>query len=265
MSATVGGAVPTPPNNTTTFLRGDATWSTPAGGGGGGPLFGGRLTLTTGTPVLSSNVSAATSIFYTPYNCDLIALYDGSVFTNTAFTELTNVTTDNTKNPAAVATNSNYDLFVWNDSSTIRLSRGPLWTSDSARGVGAGTTELVRVKGILLNANSITNGPAASRGTYVGSVRSNGTSSIDWTPLPAVDTPARLCVFNTQNRLPVSAQARDSTNTWPYNSTTIRSARGVDNVRVNVIFGLVENAVQVQYNSQYGRWSIRRCNRWDRS
>lgn len=34
MSATVGGAVPTPPNNTTTFLRGDGTWATPAGGSG---------------------------------------------------------------------------------------------------------------------------------------------------------------------------------------------------------------------------------------
>jgi len=33
MTATVGGAVPTPPNNTTTFLRGDGTFSTPAGGG----------------------------------------------------------------------------------------------------------------------------------------------------------------------------------------------------------------------------------------
>jgi len=32
MSATVGGAVPTPPNNTTTFLRGDGTFAAPAGG-----------------------------------------------------------------------------------------------------------------------------------------------------------------------------------------------------------------------------------------
>ncbi len=31
MSATVGGAVPTPPNNTTTFLRGDGTFATPTG------------------------------------------------------------------------------------------------------------------------------------------------------------------------------------------------------------------------------------------
>lgn len=33
MTATVGGAVPTPPNNTTTFLRGDGTFATPAGTG----------------------------------------------------------------------------------------------------------------------------------------------------------------------------------------------------------------------------------------
>jgi hypothetical protein len=33
MTATVGGAVPTPPNNTTTFLRGDGTFATPVGSG----------------------------------------------------------------------------------------------------------------------------------------------------------------------------------------------------------------------------------------
>lgn len=34
MTATVGGAVPTPPNNTTTFLRGDGVFAIPAGGSG---------------------------------------------------------------------------------------------------------------------------------------------------------------------------------------------------------------------------------------
>lgn len=29
MTATVGGGVPTPPNNTTTFLRGDGTFAAP--------------------------------------------------------------------------------------------------------------------------------------------------------------------------------------------------------------------------------------------
>lgn len=33
MTATVGGGVPTPPNNTTTFLRGDGTFAAPSGSG----------------------------------------------------------------------------------------------------------------------------------------------------------------------------------------------------------------------------------------
>lgn len=41
MTATVGGGVPTPPNNTTTFLRGDGTFAVPSGGGGGGDLVNG--------------------------------------------------------------------------------------------------------------------------------------------------------------------------------------------------------------------------------
>lgn len=35
MTNVSGGFVPTPPNNTTTFLRGDGTFATPSGGGGG--------------------------------------------------------------------------------------------------------------------------------------------------------------------------------------------------------------------------------------
>jgi hypothetical protein len=45
MTATVGGAVPTPPNNTTTFLRGDGTFATPTAGG----LTVGTTTITSGT------------------------------------------------------------------------------------------------------------------------------------------------------------------------------------------------------------------------
>jgi hypothetical protein len=69
------------------------------------------------------------------------------------------------------------DWFVWNDAGTIRLSHGPDWTSDTARSAG---TALVMVNGILLNNVGITNGPAASRGTYVGTTRSNASSQIDF-------------------------------------------------------------------------------------
>lgn len=44
MTSTVGGAVPTPPNNTTTFLRGDGTFATPAGSGSVNSGTAGQIT-----------------------------------------------------------------------------------------------------------------------------------------------------------------------------------------------------------------------------
>ena len=50
MTSTVGGLVPTPPNNTTTFLRGDGTFAAPAGGGGNlGDGSDGDVTISTPT------------------------------------------------------------------------------------------------------------------------------------------------------------------------------------------------------------------------
>lgn len=51
MSATVGGAVPTPPNNTTTFLRGDGIFAAPGGGASGLARAGGDATEHTTTSV----------------------------------------------------------------------------------------------------------------------------------------------------------------------------------------------------------------------
>jgi hypothetical protein len=70
-------------------------------------------------------------------------------------------------------------FFGWNDAGTFRATRGPAWTSDTARGTGAGTTELELVNGIYLNKVAITNGPAANRGTYLGTIRTNGSATVD--------------------------------------------------------------------------------------
>jgi collagen type VII alpha len=57
MTATVGGAVPTPPNNTTTFLRGDGTFAVPAGGGGG-------LGYTLSVQALTSSPADAATVYF---------------------------------------------------------------------------------------------------------------------------------------------------------------------------------------------------------
>ena len=64
MTATVGGAVPTPPNNTTTFLRGDGTFATPAGGGTG----------ITWSEVTSTSQAAAINSGYITNNASLVTV-----------------------------------------------------------------------------------------------------------------------------------------------------------------------------------------------
>ena len=224
--------------------------SNAAAAGGGGPDPGGRLTLTTATPVMVSDVSNSTSIFYALYKHDQVPIYNGTAWTMTTFTELTNTTTDSTVNPAAVAADSNYDLFVWNDAGTLRLGRGPAWTSATGRGTGAGTTELERVLGVWTNKVDITNGPAAQRGTYVGTVRSDSASTIDWElgGSAANGDPGFLYVWNAYNRVQVNIQVRDTTDTWTYATNTVRSANGSTSNRVSAVFGLNEESVSASYN-----------------
>lgn len=213
----------------------------------------GRLTLSSGVPVPTSNTTGATAIYYTPYVGNLAPIYDGTGFKWTVFTELTNTTTDSTKNPAAVTTNSNYDLFVWNDSGTIRLGRGPAWSSDTSRGTGAGTTELERVGGLLLNKVAITNGPAANRGTYVGTVRSDGSSQCNWHvgAVAANGTAALLNVWNAYNRALVAGHIGDTTDSWTYSTATTRPSNNSTTMRVSFVQGLQEDHFEAEFANQY--------------
>jgi len=220
------------------------------GGGGGSGMSGppgGRLTLTSGVPVMFTSTAGGTFVYYTPYVHNQILIYNGSSFTPTAFAELVQATGDATKSPAAVAANQNYDIFVWSDGGTMRATRGPPWSTATSRGSGAGTTELVRVQGVWLNAQNITNGPAAQRGTYVGTIRSNGAAQIDYVfgGAAAGGQPGSYGVWNCYNRRLVAARVSDTTTSWPYSSATIRAANGSAGNRVNFVMGLPEDGIAV--------------------
>ncbi|MGH8526395.1 MAG: hypothetical protein ACREXY_19965, partial [Gammaproteobacteria bacterium] len=204
---------------------------------------GGRLSLATGDPVTLSDITGATIVYYVPYKHDKIPLYDGSAWaSHTIATELSQTTADTTKSPAAVANNSNYDLFIWLDSATLRLSRGPPWSSDTSRGTGVGTTELERVNGRYVNKVSISNGPGAQRGLYVGTVRSDGSAQIN-------DTAAKRHVWNNCNRVLRLMYVFEATDSWNYTTATLRQANGSTANQLDFVLGLTEDCVRARVHA----------------
>lgn len=220
------------------------------------PTAGGRLTLTSGTPVLTATTSAATTIYYTPYVNRFVPIYNGQSFEINDFgAELSQATTDTTKSPAACTTNSNYDLFVWNDSGTYRCTRGPAWTSSTARGTGAGTSQLQMIAGIWTNQVAITNGPAANRGTYVGTVRTNGSSQVDFVfgGSSSGGTAASIGVWNMYNRVTLNPYSADTVSSYTYQTDTLRQANSSSGNQISFIRGMDEDAVNSIANSTFSQ------------
>jgi hypothetical protein len=204
---------------------------------------GGRLTLSTGIPVTTGDVTGAGTIYYSPYLSAKLPLYDGTNWALYDFSELSQSTGDITKSPAAVLANTNYDLFVWNDSGTLRCTRGPAWTSSTARGTGAGTTELQQVNGRWVNKVSISNGPAAQHGLYVGTVRSDGSALIN-------DSVSKRHVWNMYNRRPRVMRVLESADNWEYHTGTWRQARASATNQLDVVRGLDEDLMAAKVRTQ---------------
>jgi hypothetical protein len=202
----------------------------------------GRLTLATGVPVMKVTQSAKTTIYYTPYVGNQIPIYDGTNMVPKAFAEISVATTDTAKNPAAIGASKVNDWFVWNDSGTMRLSHGPDWTDDTTRSAG---TALVMVNGIYLNNASITNGPAASRGTYVGTTRSNSSSQLDWIfgSIASGGGAAFLNVWNAYNRADVTTTVSESGSSWSYSTATVRPSNNSTSNRISCVSGLAEDGI----------------------
>jgi hypothetical protein len=128
----------------------------------------------------------------------------------------------------------------------VRLGHGPAWTDDLSRSAG---TALSRVNGINVNNAAITNGPAAQRGTYVGTTRTDAASQLKWVQggkgLGGV--PAYLYVWNAYNRVDVWTQVSDTTTSWaPAASTGVvpRPLNSSVGNRVSFISGFAEDACQ---------------------
>lgn len=218
----------------------------------------GYLTPTSNTPVITGDVTAATSLYYTPYLGNMIPIYNGTNLVQTTFTQ-----TQCTLTAGAQASAGIYDVYGFLNSGTFTVGFSPTWSAGTsgsvtagscARGTGAGGTALTRVNGILTNTVSMTvnNGAttysvAASQGTYLGSIYVNATAG-QLNCYRAFGQSRVWGIWNAYNRVPVILQAGDSTASWAYNTGTIRESNGGTTNLAIGFCGLAEEEIAVRFN-----------------
>lgn len=188
---------------------------------------GGRLTLTSGTPVTTADVTAATNVYYAIHNHNLLPSYsatEGAVVLR-KFTEIT-------ISLAGLAANTNYDVYAkysggaWAGSTVA-------WAGDTTRGA----TTPSRLAGSSLYASS-----ADTEATYLGTIRTTGTIG------QCEDSRAKRYVWNNYNRVQKQLLCRESTATWTYTTATFREANAgttEGSSRVGMVRGFDFDAVPV--------------------
>jgi hypothetical protein len=178
---------------------------------------------------------ARSSIYYEPYKGNQIPI--GGV--PTTFTALTLALDSDSGHTGYQQSGKVFDLFVYNDSGTIRLGSGPAWTSDTAR-----ADAVTMTNGIWVNSGTITlrfgsasgntTSVSAGNATLVGTFRAvaNGQVRIRWT---GIDATADFYFASIYWPVAYAVNVHDTTDQWTYNNETVRQKRGSANNQVNVL------------------------------
>ncbi len=175
-------------------------------------LCQGRLTLTSGTPVTTSDVTAAETVYFTPFRGNKIDLYDSTnaQWVRVPFSELSLDVPD--------ATQMN-DVFIYLSSGVLTLE-AVAWTNDTTR-----ATALTTQNGVLVKSGAV---GRRYLGSFYGTTAGNGQTE---------DSIAKRYVWNYYNRVGRDMKAGFTAN----RTTTSTSGVEVDTeIRCNFVVGVVE-------------------------
>lgn len=191
-------------------------------------IAGGRLTLTSGTPITSSDVTSAQHLYYTPYASGQITLWNGVTWKLVYFDELSLYAGNGSD--LILTPSKNYDVFLYLNGNSPAMEFGPVWTDNNTRSVGLSYYQGVRVKSTDYTRR------------YVGTIRSTATVGL------LEDSTSKRFVWNYDNRVMRSLKRVESTDSWSYSGITYRAANGSTSNSVEIVFGdtsYVEADVQV--------------------
>jgi hypothetical protein len=189
---------------------------------------GGRLTPSTGVPVLTANVATASSILYTPYLHNVIVLWNGSIWTPITFAETTLAI-----GAGSLTAGRGYDVFGYINAGSLALE-SLVWTSATAR-----ATAITIQDGRYCKSGDKTR-------LYLGSFYSRTTSGYNCQFDVATNDGGKWDLWNMYNRKPFALKVIDTTDSWSYTTDTIRQARANAGNKIEFMLGLQEDEVMAQ-------------------
>lgn len=212
---------------------------------------GGRLTLTSNTPVMTADATAQGTVYYAPYVHARLPLYTGSAWVMRAFSQLT-LTLNSTDNVSG----SLYDIFVVDVGGTLTLGTGPAWTNTTTRadaiallnGIWTNNTSIA----LRANGSALTGSPfAANIATYLGTIycTANGQTGMAFEPAAASGgTNNILGLSNAYNLVPVAALVRNSKANWTVANTSWAATDASNSCRCSWVDGLRQSTISAQYH-----------------
>lgn len=196
----------------------------------------------------AADVAAATAVYYRPDTGNLVPIPNGTSFAVREFAELT------LSLVASHAANTILDVFAFDDAGTIRIGTGPAWTTatagSGARGLGAGTTELEKLKGLPVNkvAATMRNGSttysvAAKCGLYLGSIQMDGTNG-QVTCHVSYGQSRKWGVWNAYNKHLIIMKGGDPTSSWSVGGAgSVRAQNGSSANSISTFQGLADENI----------------------
>lgn len=191
----------------------------------------GRLTPTSNLAVTTSDVTAATTVYFTPYGgCSDVTFYNGS---NAWY--LSNFSQVSIAVPST--TNTAYDVFLYDSSGTptIELQSWNSLTTRHAAGIYA--TLLPKQDGVFVKSTNGTTVDATR--LYLGSFRTTGVSGT------TESSGVKRYIWNYYNRVPMELKRFESTASWTYNTSTWRQANAAAANQVEAMIGVSEDQMRV--------------------
>jgi len=187
-----------------------------------------RLTLTSGTPVTTSDVTAAGTIYACPYNGNQISLYISGAWVTRSSAQFSLAL-------SALTSGKPYDVFCYDNAGTPTLEF-LVWTNDTTR-----ATALAYQDGVLVKSGDSTR-------RYLGTFYTTSTTTTE-------DSAVKRFLWNYYNRCARSMKRLEATASWTYTTAAYRQANNSAANQLDFVVGVAEDEVNATLNAGWANSS----------